>query len=526
MSAIEAELGETVEDILGQGSIHREASLVDLGASSLSLMRLIARVHARYGVLVELDELFLGLSLAELADLIEQRRSPAALPLSKDPSPRPPRAGPLTEFQMPFWEARAFLPAKRAYNEPMAYIVDTELDRDRCRAVLETLVEEHPILRTAFVEDPGGLPVQRELPRAEIGPLIVEERDFSGETDPLAVCLAAAAELAKTDFELDKPPLFRAFAWRIGAGRWLVGCILYHIIMDLWSAQLLAREAARLYMGGSVDDPPESRRPQDAGEEDLLPRWDADDAAFWTEQLAGRPAPLAFPARPRPSIKSYRGGLVQRTLSHSYSGDIEPARRALGVTASSLTFAAFGLLLSSAAAAETLVVGVPYLLRERPESQNIVGMFLNTLPVRLHAYDGIPVGEFVRAAHAGLMAALSHASYPVHLMQEQAGVAPTLGRAPLYDHLFTFYEGLGEIPGASEISLPTGTSKLDLSCFVRRCGNMLNCRLEYSSDLFSPEDAADLLLGYETALNAIAKAPLMNLAEAKESVRRDHFTLG
>lgn len=526
MSAIEAELRSSVEDILGQASIDPAASLVDLGVSSLGLMRLMARIHGRFGVLVELDELLSGLSLAELAELVGSRQAPAAA----EAVPPPETAGapasgpvPLNEFQMPFWEIREFLPAKRAYNETVAYVVEAELDRDRCRAVLERMVEAHPALRSAFVEGPDGAPVRRELSMEEIGPLVIEEKDFSGEEDPLAACRARAAELARTDFPLDKPPLFQPFAWRIAPGRWVVGCVLYHIIADLWSAQLLAQEAARRYAADATGGPAEPGSPKDGGGEDLLPRWTAADAAFWREQLAGRPPALAFPARSRPAIKSYRGGMAQRRLRQSYAGDIEPARRGLGVTAASLTFAAFGLLLSAAADADEMIVGVPHLLRDRPEAQHVVGLFLNTLPVPLRVPGDIAAGEYVRAAHARLMAAISHASYPVHRMQADAGAVPTLSRAPIYDHLFTYYDGLGDAKpghGANEIIFPPGTSKLDLSCFVRRRGDALDCRLEYSTDLFSPEEAEDLLSAYEASLDLVLTAPLMRLAEAKASVLR------
>lgn len=522
MSAIEADLREAVEDILGQASIDPQASLVDLGASSLSLMRLIARIHGRYGVLVELDELFSGLGLSGLAELIESRRAAADPDAGHAAPARAPGAVPLSEFQLPFWEVREYLPAKRAYNEPLAYLVETELDHERCRAVLERIVAAHPVLRSAFVESPDGSPVRRVLAVAEIDPLTIEERDFSGEPDPFAACRARAAELARTDFDLARPPLFQAFAWRLAPGRWLVGCILYHIVVDLWAAQLLAREAARLYLAETPDDSTEGADAGDMGGETLLPGWDEADAAFWRDALRERPEPPSFPARPRPAIKSYRGGLVQGTLRHAYSRDIEPARRALGVTASSLTLAAFGVLLSAVAGTDDLVVGVPHLLRERPEAQKVVGMFLNTLPIRLRAADGMATGEFVSAVHAELVAALSHASYPVHRMQAQAGVRPSLGRAPLYDHLFTYYEGLGdaESQGASEISLPMGTSKLDLSCFVRRRGDSLDCRLEYSSDLFAESDAAGLLAGYESALERVVSSPRASVAETRASLIR------
>jgi acyl carrier protein len=527
MSLLEAELRASVEDILGQTSIDPAASLIDLGISSLSLMRLIARIHGRFGVLVELDELLSGLNLTGLSELVQSRQAPAA-PEADPPlaaTVRAPASGPvpLTEFQMPFWEIREFLPAKRAYNETGVYVVETELDLERCRAVLERMVEAHPALRSAFVAGPDGTPVRRELTKEEIGPVVLEARDFSGEEDPLAACRARAAELARTDFPLERPPLFQAFAWRLAPGRWVVGCVLYHIIADLWSAQLLAQEAARRYAAGATGDGAEPDVPNDGGGEDLLPRWSAADVGFWREQLAGRPRPLAFPARPRPAIKSYRGGLAQRTLRHSFASGIEPVRGNLRVTAAGLTFAAFGLLLSAAASAEELIVGVPHLLRDRPETHQVVGLFLNTLPVRLKVAAGIATGEFVRAAHGQLMAAISHASYPVHLMQADAGAAPTLGRAPLYDHLFTYYESVGGTEGghgANEIHFPSGTSKLDLSCFVTRRGDSLHCRLEYSTDLFARDEAEELLTGYETALDLILTASLLPVAEARAAVLR------
>lgn len=505
MNAIGTELLEMAREVLALPDAVADAPLVAQGASSLNLMRLIARLFERWDVLVELDRLLGNTTVADLAALVAAQPAGAAGdPLSAElPTADSAPETPLGPYELPFWDVRSFLPAKRAYNEVVAYILSVELDRDRCRDVVARLVAGYPALRSAFLERADGVPVRRVLDPVEIGAVELDWQDFSGEVDPMATCAARVRALATTDFQLDRPPLFKPFVWKIAPGRQVVGAVLYHIIGDLWSIHLLADAAQRALRGEPLA--------QRVAGEVLAPRWSAEDVDYWRAALADRPLPLGLPARARPAFKSFKGDVAARRLGLRVAR-IEPARRALGVTGAALGLSAFALLLSAAARADALIVGVPHLLRDDPALRERVGVWLNTLPVRVEPGRAATARDLVQHTQGRLAEAMAHGRYPIGAIEADAGAAATLSRAPLFDHLFTWFEAPasagsdgGDPP--PDCAFATGTSKLDLSLFVRRRGDVLDCRLEFATPLFRPDEAARLLDGYELLLDRICAAP-------------------
>ncbi|MGW0531565.1 non-ribosomal peptide synthetase [Streptomyces sp. NPDC003032] len=306
--------------------------------------------------------------------------------------------------------------AVRDSDGPDPYLVQARfrigsaISPETVRAALGALMERHPNLRACFRHERLDRPVQ-VIPHAVTVPW--SEADLTGRT-PVEV-ESATADLLAADrtrrFDLARPPALRALFVRHDTGGELV-LSFHHILLDGWSVPVLERDLAALVTGRTL--PPAVPYRQYAL---WLSRQDQGRAeAAWREALAGleRPAPLVPPVRPAaPVPPGDDAGDDSSDPSYDSSSD-EPdtvrlhltaeltaalARRAAaeGVTLNTLTQAAWSLVLARMTGGRDLVFGgvVSGRPHDLPGVGEMVGLFINTLPVRVRLRDGETVGELL-----------------------------------------------------------------------------------------------------------------------------------
>ncbi|RKH51770.1 hypothetical protein D7Y23_08920 [Corallococcus sp. AB050B] len=522
-------LATLCKEILRIDHIRPDASLVLQGASSMRLMQLVARLYEDFDVIVDLSEVMGEVTLDWIAATVEERRAAdggGAPAPAEEPKRQDGEAVPLSELQLAFWEMRRYAPAMSAYNEGVSHLVKGDLDLAVCQKVLVELVALQPALRNAYFEV-DGVAMQREVPMAEIEPsLKLEVTDLSGHADPMAEVAAQHRAMYATRFDLSAPPCFRVAVWKVGERRWVVSWVVYHIVTDWWAVDVLRRSAAKLYRALMAAGVPQSRPvavPQDphAGT-----RFTAEDEAWWLEKFQTPPRALTLSPRPRPLIKSYAGEMYLQELKGVSVIRLEGLRERLNVTMSSLTYAAFSLLLTALSGEDDVTVGVPFLNRQHADVQDTVGLFVNSLPVRMKAEHGVAAADYIRACHGELLEAFRHGRYPSFRLMRQLKLPTRFNRAPLYDHLFSYYENTvvdvvsEEMKLAvTEIELPRGTSKYDLSLFVTRTGDRLDCKAEYTTALFSQEEVAAIVSHYQVILERLLGDATVTVGGVLDTVR-------
>ncbi|RKH07394.1 condensation domain-containing protein [Corallococcus carmarthensis] len=525
-------LATLCKEILRIDHVRPEASLVLQGASSMRLMQLVARLYEDFDVIVDLSEVMGEVTLDWIAAMVEERRAAdgggaAPTPALAEEARRP--AGgpvPLSELQLAFWEMRRYAPAMAAYNEGVSHLVKGDLDLAVCKKVLVELVALQPALRNAYLEV-DGVPVQREVPMAEIeSSLKLEVTDLSAHPDPMAECAAQHRAMYATRFDLSAPPCFRVAVWKVGERRWVVSWVVYHIVTDWWAVDVLRRGAAKLYRALMAAGVPESRPSAVPQDPHAGTRFTADDEAWWLAKFQTPPRPLTLSSRPRPLIKSYAGEMYLQELQGISASRMEGLRERLAVTMSSLTYAAFSLLLAALSGEDDVTVGVPFLNRQHADVQDTVGLFVNSLPVRMKAEHGVAAGDYIRACHGELLEAFRHGRYPSFRLMRQLKLPTRFNRAPLYDHLFSYYENtVVDVVcdqtklAVTEIELPRGTSKYDLSLFVTRTGDRLDCKAEYTTALFSQEETAAFVSHYQALLERLLTDSSVTVGELLATVR-------
>ena len=158
---------------------------------------------------------------------------------------------------------------------------------------------------------------------------------------------------------------------------------------------------------------------------------------WWLAQLAGAPELISLPAdRPRPDVQATPARHVDVRLHRQLTARVVSLGARASATLNSALLAMWSALLLHLSEQADVVVGLPHSMRHAEELQPIIGMFINTLPLRLtHAYDASVVGA-LGATHRAATRALQHASAPLHTIVAASGVQRATSHSPLFQPLF------------------------------------------------------------------------------------------
>ncbi|MFJ9679415.1 amino acid adenylation domain-containing protein [Streptomyces sp. NPDC101194] len=299
-----------------------------------------------------------------------------------------------------------------AYQMQLAFHLSGPVEPDRMRAAGQTLLDRYPNLRAAFVTDSAGDRVQVVQRHVD---LPWRQHDFSGlgEEERRAAVKRLLAEDHGTHFDLATAPLLRMQLVKLAADRWELVCTAHHVLFDGWSVPLLMQDLLRLYATAG-DAPVPSRR---RGYRDFLVWLAGQDRTAASRAWAAEFAGLEQPTLLAPAEDSATGnaGIGQVDLALDPGTARELARRAteLGITLNTLVQGTWAVLLAGLTGRDDVVFGATVSGRppEVPEVDSMVGLFINTLPVRVRTDPGESLAELLTGLQRRQAALLGHHHY-------------------------------------------------------------------------------------------------------------------
>ncbi len=490
-----------------------------LGGHSLLATQVVSRVRGLFGVELPLRALFEAPTVARLAARIEAARGEWG---SADAPPLRPaeRAGPVPASfaQERLWFLEQMRPGEATYAIPAALRMSGPLDAEALRRALEEIVRRHEALRTVFARS-GGRPVQVVRPAERLD--LPVEAAAAGE-DPDDALRARLDREASRPFDLERGPLFRAALLRLGADEHALLLVMHHVVSDGWSMGVLLRELAALYAAFAAGGPsPLAPLPVQYADFALWQRaWLRGDVlerqvAFWRERLAGAPPLLELPTdHPRPPVKSSRGAVLPFHVPRGVADAVRGLGRREGVTLFMTLVSAWTLLLSRHAGAEDVVVGVPMAGRTRRELEELVGFFVNTLPLRADLGGDPTVGELLARSREAVLGAYAHQDVPFEKLVEELRVERSLAHSPVFQASFTLMDAPLAVPALPGLRVgvlegETATSKFDLTLAVASADDGLRAGLEYAADLFDRAGVERMAERFRVVLEAMAADPAL-----------------
>ncbi|HYH44642.1 MAG TPA: amino acid adenylation domain-containing protein, partial [Thermoanaerobaculia bacterium] len=442
---------------------------------------------------------------------------------------------PLSFAQERLWFLDQLEPGKPVYNIPLALRLTGPLDAAALARTFAEIAARHDVLRTRFPEA-SGRPVQEidpvdpalglDLPRVDLSALPAAARER--EAGRLAL------QQARRVFNLARGPLIAATLLVLGPEEHALTTVMHHIVADGWSVDVLMREVAALYRAFAAGRPsPLPPLPiQYADYAVWQRRWLAGPVldgllGYWRGALAGS-RPLQLPGdRPRPAMRSSRGGTRGFDLPAPLAADLLALARAHGATPYMALLAGYATLLARWSGEDDVVIGTPVANRTRAEVEDLIGFFVNTLALRvdLTVADAGGFGALLEQVRGVVLGAFAHQDLPFERLVEDLAPERNLARTPLVQVLFSFQNARGgglRLPGLAltPLGLPGGSAKFDLTLTVgeRRGGiggiGGIGGGFEFSRDLFD-EPTIDRLAGHLQALfAALVAAPDVPLSEA------------
>ncbi|KJS52554.1 hypothetical protein VM98_30645, partial [Streptomyces rubellomurinus subsp. indigoferus] len=386
--------------------------------------------------------------------------------------------------------------AADVYTVQVVLDVEGPLDPARMRTAAEGLLRRHPNLRAAFRHEGLARPVQLIPHEVE---LPWSETDLSGHTDPAGreaeLDGLLAADRARR-FDLSRPPLLRFALHRLAEQRHLLVVTKHHILVDGWSMPVMVRELFELYAAG--------------GDETALPAvtpfrqylaWlagqDAEAArAAWREALAGLEEPtLLAGADAEEAVLPPAHRVVE--LSAELTTRLRGQARKHGLTFNTVVQGAWALLLAKLTGREDVVFGATVSGRppEIPGVETMVGLFINTLPVRTRLRPAerlVDVLTRLQGEQAGLMA---HQHLGLTEVQRLAGHGKLFDTIAVFENYPMDPQSLGPADGPLKLTDLRGTdgTHYPLGLIAQVADGRLHLRLDHRRELF--DDEAVRLIG-------------------------------
>jgi amino acid adenylation domain-containing protein len=442
-----------------------------------------------------------------------------SVPLAGSRDHRNDTGYPLALAQERIWVSEQLADSGSLYGSPVVFALRGELDLELLEAGLTRIVERHEVLRSA-VSDASGSARLVTLPAR---PVRLEPMDVASEQTMAGLVDAATA----VPFDLAEGPLVRFGLYRLGPSEHRLLVDVHHLSFDALSAGVLVRELAELYAAGVQGR--EARLPElpfSYGRHAVAQRRSLAEGLleshidYWCDQLKGAPFTLDLPTDyPRPSRMSFRGASHGFTLPAPLRTEIAAAARRWSVTPFVVMLAGWAAVLARYSHQEELLVGTPVAGRTEPGTEDMIGMFVNTLALRIRPEHGQSFRGLIDQARRSLFEGLAHQDAPIEKLVERLRPPRDPGRSPLFQTLFTYDEALEESVHAGGLTIEDAapparaTAKLDLSIEVVEREGRLEAEIEYATDLFKPEMIRRIAGHYISFLGNAVRSPNRPLVE-------------
>ncbi|WP_053668412.1 non-ribosomal peptide synthetase [Streptomyces sp. NRRL B-1140] len=460
--------------------------------------------------------------LAGLPELNRLRAASSEPRTGTAPGHAVPRTAPATPLQRRLWLLDRMNPGSHTYYEPKALLIEGPLDTDALRSALRRVVARHPQLRTVFREH------ERRLEQIVLDTVAVDcpVTELTG-LDDTAALLRLRDLMDEADFDLAAGPLVRAGIGRLGEGRHLLYLVAHHTVLDALSTRILCRDLAAYYRAwpGEPTDLPE------------LPRWpsgtpestSADGLAYWQRELADA-TPLSLPTdRPRSTGHEVRGATLVHEMDGELSGGVRSLARAEGCTVFMALLGAVSATLGRFAAQDDIVIGTA--VTNRPENAaDVVGMFVETVALRLDLSGGIGFRELLHRVKARTTEAMDHSDVPFDRIVEAVNPDRGSGANPLFQVMVEYEEerdSVFEAPGltAQLRQVPRTQAPFGLTFYFTDHPAGIRCTVEYDAALFD-ESTVERIVDYvENLLRGSVDAPRTPLRELPALTARDERAL-
>jgi tyrocidine synthetase-3 len=407
-----------------------DANFFEMGGNSLKATILMAKMHKALNIKVLLEELFKTPTirgLAEIMKVLKEDRFASIEPAEEK------EFYILSSAQKRLHVLQQLDPESSAYNMPQVIPLDLKgnTEKERIEDIFKKLISRHESLRTSFRMSSGQSFQTVHQPHElefEIESISVEQRGESADI----------IENFVRPFDLSQAPLLRVKLIKTGEDKHLLLLDMHHIITDGISQDILTADFMSLFRGEELT-PLRLQYKDYAGWQIIEKRKETmrKQEEFWLKEFEGSIPLLNLPFDyPRPRFQTFESGCLSLQIDNALKEKIMEFVLRTGTTLYNVLLAAYNLLLSKYTGQEDIMVGTVVSGRRHADLENIIGMFVNMLPMRNFPDENKAFREFLEEVRQNALNAFENQDYPFEELVRKLGMQGVHNRNPLFDTVF------------------------------------------------------------------------------------------
>ncbi|MCK4257761.1 MAG: amino acid adenylation domain-containing protein [Halanaerobiales bacterium] len=521
-------------------------SLISFGLDSMAAVQLKNRIYRDFGISISMVRFLEGPTISELATtLFEKFRevNPVESQISRVEDKIVEYN--LSHGQQALWFLYKLAPETTAYNLNYAIKFLSELDFERLKKTLEIIAWRHPILRTVYLER-DGKPVQKVKEDINIDFKEIDASNWDKE-----FLDEELSRIAQQVFDLEAGPVWRVVLFTMFKNHHILLFSFHHIAVDLWSLEIIMKELLQLYNAEDLKNLLPSQKSSYFDfvlyQSNMLTseKW-KQSLDYWKDQLKGELLKLNLPIDyQRPDTQTCNGSTFTFELGREASKKLKDLANSKGVTVFTLLLAIYKVLLYRHTNQNDIIVGSPTVGRSREDFENVVGYFVNPVPIRSKIVDDLVFEDFLKNLYQKVIGALENQDYPFNLLVDKLQLDRDLNRSPIFqtmlvmekptylDELFEFIlsENLNKVNWGKLTLEPykvqNRSSRFDLTLLVAEGSESESfiASFEYNTDLFNLSTIERFADHFKVLAESIIQNPELEILKLPILTEKEYMEL-
>ncbi|MBA2711519.1 MAG: amino acid adenylation domain-containing protein [Tatlockia sp.] len=476
-----------------------------LGGHSLQAVQLAVRLQTLFGIEVPVRTIREFPTIKRLTCWVREQKNIAIMNSKSAERTK----GPLSLSQRYLWIFEK-IENSAHYNLIFAQKLRGALHLEALNASVNELIARHDVLRTIFTEA-NGETSQVVMPYRPIE-VIIENIEESS----LATIIE---EEVQTQFQLTESPMIRVRLFALSDIEQVLVFCLPHIVIDGWSLNVLSEELSELYQEFAEGFEPKLKRPafqyldfvewqRNSLQGDYLKGLEQ----FWQKALAEY-QPLSLPTdKPKPPVFTYRGEIYRFQIENTITKKLHTLASVEGVTLFSICLSAFAILLNRYSNQDDLIIGTATANRTSLPFERTIGLFVNTLALRLQLSGDMKLGELFQQAMDVTLAAHDHQALPFESLVDLLKADRDPSRPPLVQVMIVLQTANEDyhlkLKGLTTEVVPvdTGSAKFELMLTLHETSSGLDAELEFAKDLFTQPTIEKLAKHFQQLLSSFIES--------------------
>jgi amino acid adenylation domain-containing protein/non-ribosomal peptide synthase protein (TIGR01720 family) len=427
---------------------------------------------------------------------------------------------PLSFAQERLYLAQAMEPSGYRYNELTVYRIAGDLSTAVLEEALARLTERHEILRTSYSLVEDG--IRQTLQPVNSVTLKTANLSVFAPKMVRQILRRELKRLARLPFQLDNEIPVRVVLFTASPREHFLAIGVHHIACDRVSERIFVEELCRLYKAASADKEV-SLAPLRMQYADFA-AWERGhftderldrEAEYWRNLLDGARA-SALPFKKRLNGGDLEAAAHNLTLSSQFVESLATFARKSGTTIANVLLAALACVISRYTGQGGGAIALPLAARHRPEVENLIGLFINTVVLAANAPPDAPFSKVLSEVSRRAFEAYARSNVPFSHVAERHGLAIE----PLLEVAWTFLgpdlassQAIGAATIEPAVGLLDDKAVFPLEFLVVERRGAIRIRLVYARDMFDRDSIARLLTNYEILLRSAVASPSTRVSE-------------